>query len=300
MFNANIAAELGEVSELVISPTKEFLFNSVKTGYPKNEYEEENGRDEFNTTYQYTNSLKAVKKELNTVSKFYGDGYGIEFARRQSVIVTGTKDSKYDDKIFFIDLIKIDGATEDDPPTYVSRRLEGITHVAGIFSPETALNLKIAVGQNMLRARKFLNIPLNKKPKTYYFQSKDKNAGLELITPLGTTIDGQDLDTGNQVYFLPEFHSFKSAITLDTLFAILQNPLGIVAYTYDGEKFFDFVYEIDAENDLGKAECKMLATKDTPIQREEDIPAGNFLKYADGLTDFVKYGEGENDIILYQ
>ena len=178
LFNAQVAAELGEVSELMISPTKEFLFNSVKTGYPKNEYEEENGRDEFNTEYQYSNSLRAVKKELNLVSKFYGDGYGIEFARRQSVIVTGTKDSKYDDKIFFVDLIKVEPEVEGESYTLISRRLEGITYVTGIFSPETALNLSIAVGQNMLRWRKYLNIPLhNKKPKVYYFQSKDKNAG---------------------------------------------------------------------------------------------------------------------------
>ena len=178
--------------------------------------------------------------------------------------------------------------------------MEGITYVAGIFSPETALNLRIASGQNALRWRKYLNIPLNKKPKVYYFQSKEKNASLELVTPLGITIDGKDLDTGNQVYFLPEYHSFKSAITLDILFAILANPLGMVSFTYDGEKFFDHVFEIDAENDKGVAECKMLGTKDTPIQVEEEVPAGPFLKYADGLTDFVKYGTGENDFILYE
>ena len=158
LFNANIAAHLGKVNELAISPTKEFLFNSVKAGYPKNEYEEQNGRDEFNTETQYTNSLKAVKKELDLVSTFYGDGYGIEFARRQSVILTGSKDTKYDSQIFFIDLIK------DEEGNLMSRRQEGILYVAGIFSPETAINLKIAVGQNMLQmAKVFEHTPSQKK-----------------------------------------------------------------------------------------------------------------------------------------
>ena len=70
LFNANIAAHLGEVKELAVGPTKEFLFNSVKAGYPINEYEEQNGRDEINTQYQYTNSLNAVKKELDLTSQF--------------------------------------------------------------------------------------------------------------------------------------------------------------------------------------------------------------------------------------
>jgi hypothetical protein len=295
LFNGNIAVALGEVSELTISPTKEFLFNSVKAGYPINEYEEQNGRDEFNTTYQYTNSLKAVKKELDLVSKYCGDGYGIEFARRESIVDTGSKDSKYDSKIFFIDMIKVG---ED----IISRRQEGILHVEGIFSPETAINLRIAVGQNMLRGKPFLNIPLAKKNQVYYFQSKDKNAGLVLVTALGTTIDGQDLNTSGNALFLPEDRKFKCPFTVEQLFAILANPLGIVSYTYDGEKFFDFIFEVDAETEKGRAEWRTLGTKDTPVERipAEEVVTGNIVKYGDGLTDYVKYGSGEDDYLLYQ
>jgi len=301
LFNGNIAAEIGEVNELTIQPTKEFLFNSVKSGFPKNEYEEQNGRDEFNTTYQYTNALQAVKKEFEMFSVFHGDGYGIEFARRLSVIKTGSKDSKYDDQIFFIDLIKI--PDDEDPTIYTlqSRRLEGITFVSGIFSPDTAMNLRIAAGQNMLRWRKYLNIPLHKKPKTYYFQTKDKNASLHLVTPLGSTIDGEDLQMGANAYFLPDDHQFKCAVSIELLFAILQNPLGIVSFTYAGEKFFDFVFEIDAETDKGMAQWRMLGTKETPMEVQTDVDENqNVLKYADGLTDFVKYGDGEKDVLLYQ
>ena len=236
---------------------------------------------------------------MDLVSKFFGDGYGIEFARRLSVIKTGTQDSKYDDQIFFIDLIKI--VDDEDPEIYTlqSRRLEGIRYVDGIFSPETAMNLNIAAGQNMLRWRKYLNIPLHKKPKTYYFQSKDKNASLHLVTPLGTTIDGTDLQMGSNAYFLPDDHKFKCAISIEILFAILQNPLGIVSFTYAGEKFFDFVFEIDAETDKGMAEWRMLGTKETPIEVQPDEDGNqNILKYADGLTDFVKYGNGENDVFI--
>lgn len=292
LFNNNIATDLGEVEELIISPAKEFLFNSVKAGYPKNEYEQENGRDEINTEYQYTNSFKSVKKELDLVSKYYGDGYGIEFARRASILNTGTADSRYDDLIFFVDMIKVDGVLQ-------TRRLEGILHLSGVFSPETMINARIAVGQNMLRWKKYLNIPLHKKDKVYYFQSKDKNASLNLVTSLGTTIDGQDLNTGNQAIFLPDKAGFKVPITIQTLFEILANPLGIMKFTYEKESFFNFLMEVDSETDKNMSQWRTLATRDSPVQIVE-AEEGNALMHDDGLTDYVGHESAEEDIVLYE
>jgi hypothetical protein len=291
LFNSNIAASIGEVSELHIVPAKGFLFNSVKNGYPIFDYEQENGRDEVNTEYQFTNALQAVKKELNLVSKYYAGAYFAEFARRLSIINTGTSDTKYDGKICFIDLIK------QEDGSLISRRLEGILFVEGIFSPETAINLRIAPGQNMLRWKKYLNIPLDKKDKVYYFQSKDKNASLNLVTTLGETIDGKDLNTGSAFLFKPEERQFKCPITIDLLFAILANPLGIVHYTYEGEKFFDYLFEVDAETDKGQAVWRTLGTKDSPVQVVEDVDDGDVLMWGDGLEDAFDYGSGE---ILYQ
>lgn len=292
LFNSSISTNLGEVNELAISPAKEFIFNSVKAGYPKNEYEQENGRDEYNTEYQYTNSFKSVKKELNLVSKYYGDGYGIEFARRASIVTTGTADSRYDDLIFLVDMIKEDGVL-------MTRRLEGILDVSGIFSPETALNLRIAAGQNMLRWKKYLNIPLHKKDHTYFFQSKDKNSSLHLVTELGVTNDGQDLATGAAALFLPDQRGFKCPITINKLFEILANPLGLVQYRYKKEDFFDYLMEVDAETDKNIGTWRMLGTRDTPVEIEASED-GNLLMHDSGLTDYVAHEDAEDDLVLYE
>lgn len=293
LFNSNIALDLGEVNDLHMRPAKDFLYNSVLAGYPVNEYEEENGRDEFNTTYQYTNSLQAVKKELNLVSVYFGDGYGIEFARRQGVLTSGTKDTRYDNQIFFIDLIKVGDEL-------VSRRLEDILFVDGIFSPETAINLNIAVGQNMKRQRKFLNIPLHKKDKKYYFQSKDKNVGLRLVTALGETNDGEDLDMGNQQYFIPEERSFNKAVSVELgIEALMVNPLGLVKYRYKGEKFYDLLYEVDSETDKNKTEWRVLGTRDTPVEINEDLVDGPYVMFGDGHEDHVMYDNEPEDILAY-
>jgi len=293
LFNNNISANLGEVAELIITPTSEFLFNSVIAGYPNVEYEQQNGRDEFNTIVQYTNSLKVVKKELDLKSIYNGDGYGVEFARRLSIETTGSSDSRYDNMIFFIDLIR-------DGDGYKTRRLEGIDYVDGIFSPDTAMNLRIYTGQNLLRWGKYLNIPLHtKSDRSYFFQTKEKNSAIKLITPAGETNDREDINLGDAAYFLPEEKQFKSPITLDTLFSILENPLGIIRYTYKGESFFDYLFEVDAETDKSTGQWRMLSTKPSPVQVDTPDLLGDYIKYGDGSNDFVAHNNSVNDIVKY-
>lgn len=296
LFNGNIAADIGEVSDLEIDPAQEFLFNSVKAGYPKMEYEQENGLDEFNTEAQYTNSIESVKKELSIVSVYNGDGYGIEFARRLGLSIIGTTDTKYDDKIFFLDLVK------QEDGTLISRRLEGIEDLTGVFSPETVINARISPGQNLLRWAKYLSIPLHRKNNNvYFFQSKEKNSGLRVVTYLGESSGREDLQIPTPRYFIPEFREFKCPLSLENLLGIMANPLGIVKYTYEGEKFHDYLFEINAETEGANADWKMLGTRPTPVQRSSNAQASDsILKFGDGIRDFVKYGNGPNDLLLYE
>jgi len=183
----------------------------------------------------------------------------------------------------------------------ISRRNEDILFVSGIFSPETAINLRISPGQNMLRHAKYLLIPLNRKNnKHYFFQTKDKNSGLKIVTALGTSNDGEDLELGNKSYFLPEFRDFKSPITIGQLFAILANPLGLIRYSYEGEKFFDYLFEVDSEVEKALGSWTMLGTRPTPIEVADDVDSGDYLKYNTGPDDFIKYDNGDKDYVLWQ
>jgi len=296
LFNYEIAADIGEVREFAITPAKDFIFNSIKAGFPNNEYEQENGRDEFNTTYQYTNGFQSVKRELDLVSVYCGDGYGIEFARRANISLTGTADSRYDAKIFLI-CCKL-----DDYGDLVTKRDEDVLFVSGIFSPTTAYNLDIAVGQNMLRWKRYLNIPLYRKAeRKLFFQGKDKEAGMQLVTDLGISNDGEDISLDGSYYFLPEERRFQCPIHIDTLFAILANPLGLVKYTYKGESFYDLIYELDSEVEKAATQWRVLGTKASPIEETDEptYPTGPILKYGSRLADYVKYSIDEEGFVLY-
>lgn len=294
LFNHNVNADLGEVDDYEIQPLTEFMHNEVLLGYPLNEYEQQNGRDEPNTTATYTNSLQVYKKKYDLRSVYCGDSYGIEFARRAGIVNTGSADTKYDEKIFFIDLVR------DEEGNLMSRRLEDILLCEGVFSPETMMNVRISNGQNTLRHRKMLNVTLDKKPdKVLYFQSKSKNAKMRVVTTLGDTTEGQNINLGTEAYFLPNAGVFKLPIKVQHLPGILANPLGLTKYTYEGENFYDLLLNVDAETEKHTSTWRMIATMSSPPDINSDTQYGNIIKYGDGLEDFIKYGENNNDNIKY-
>ena len=75
---------------------------------------------------------------------------------------------------------------------------------------------------------------------------------------------------------------------------------GTADHNIQHDPMLEWLFEIDAETDKGQAEWKMIGTKDTPVQVEENIAAGNILKYNEGLTDFTQYEKEDDDLILYQ
>jgi hypothetical protein len=151
----------------------------------------------------------------------------------------------------------------------------------------------------MLRWRKYLNIPLYKKDHLYFFQTKQKNSNLKIITELGTSNDGENLQTGLTTLFLPEDRQFNCPLTIDTMLAIINNPLGRFAYTYKEEKFFDFLFELDTETERHKGQWRMIGTKPSPVEVNEDALTGPYIKYGTGPQELALYDEGENSIMKY-
>lgn len=95
--------DLGEVSDFAIGYAEEYLVNSVQIGYPVQDYDQRNGRYEFNDTVQWKLPVNAVNKPLDLVSKYRGDSYGIEFNRGKLNNKDST-DNKGDNEVFLINI----------------------------------------------------------------------------------------------------------------------------------------------------------------------------------------------------
>jgi hypothetical protein len=78
---SSITMDLGEVSELSTSIATDWFFNTIKIGYPAQTYDEKTGQAEFNTTYIFKAPVTRITKELDLVSKYRADSFGVEFTR---------------------------------------------------------------------------------------------------------------------------------------------------------------------------------------------------------------------------
>jgi hypothetical protein len=91
---------LGDVAKLKTEVADEYIYNSIKTGFPVQQYDERNGKYEFNGTSEWK-APNTVNKELNLVTKYRGDSYGMEFIRGK-LNNKDTTDAKSDNENFLI------------------------------------------------------------------------------------------------------------------------------------------------------------------------------------------------------
>lgn len=130
-------------------------YSAIEIGYEKGgDYEEAFGLDEFNIKSNFSTIISKFKNVYTQISKYRADSYGMEFARRNPKSTNDTEDSPYDEDIFFLDLFK-------NPIGYFEQRLwfnkydrskdDFEKAPTGIFSPETATNLRFSPVNCLLR-----------------------------------------------------------------------------------------------------------------------------------------------------
>jgi hypothetical protein len=158
-YNKNILIHLGEVvngkfeyvqvNNVVRTLDSEQFNSGIEIGYDKvTEYEEATGLDEYNTKTTLTTTLDKLEKIYQKVSKYRADSYGLEFARRNPSREFPTEDTKYDSSIWLLDLIR------NPISTVFSQRLwadDFDVIPTGVFSPETAQNLRLSPINTLLR-----------------------------------------------------------------------------------------------------------------------------------------------------
>jgi len=231
-YNRNTTIRLGKeidgvfnyikVSGIEESKIPELFYSSVEVGYekPKGDrlYEEAVGLIEHNGLNTYTTSVDSGDSILRLVSKFRADIMAVEFARRKPKLLFPKEDTSYDKDLIMLDLIRTETgvfrfATWEDhfeqPPT-------------GIYSPETAGNLRLSPFNIFLRNSSMVSSGLTKYPDDYIryaSSSANSNLGTKLIggepyvenQPDGI-IKNSDLDSPR---FIPKKLKFKFPVSFE-------------------------------------------------------------------------------------
>lgn len=195
---------LQQVSNVKRSVAKEFVFNTIRSGYKKpsgdNLYEEVNGLNEFNTSNEYITPITRVIQEYDIESPFRADSEGKELTVRKSIKLFPTEDYRTDKTIFNLDLKNI-GTNVYEERVWQDDYEEEPT---GIFSPETATGLRFTPFRNMERHFWFIKNALTKFNDKYIRYSSTRGN-----SDLSTKKTGEDVKKENGDY---KINSLENAI----------------------------------------------------------------------------------------
>lgn len=252
---------IGEVSDLKITPAQDFLWNTVKIGWPNQDYDDINGRYEFNNSLLFSSPVKRVVKQLDLTAKYRTDPYGIEFTRLNLEGKT-TTDNKSDNDVFIIN-IKQDGDQFIlNRPAYSS--LEGVPAGGSIFNTE--LSPKTCLIEHF----SYLAIGMHKISGDLKFQTTEKNSNLTRTLNGVTITEKADVPISSlgPKMLLPHMFEFKCQAPFNLVDLMEENPFRKIPFMWKGQVYKGYVYECSqqpATNDVQT--FKLIASIDNDLTK---------------------------------
>jgi hypothetical protein len=120
IYNANRQLmDLGPISQASLTVADQFIYTSAKVGYVKQTYNKRNGRYEYNCTHNYKFPIYTVLNQLNLVSPYRADSFGMEFIRTGYPNLNST-DDKGDADVFTVMISDAVGQADGEVSTAVS------------------------------------------------------------------------------------------------------------------------------------------------------------------------------------
>jgi len=220
-YNQNVTIKLkNPVKNLKRSFDSNKFYKSIEIGFEKGgEYEEAMGLDEFNVKNTYTTVVDSVTNIYNKSSKYRADSYGSEFARRKSFDIYPTEDTSYDQDPFFFDSKSI-GKNEYTVRLWTD---DFATKPKGIYSPDTAFNLRLSPFNSLLRHGWNISAGLTLYPndKIKYASSTGNST---LITDYAE--NGEIFNTNLQrARFLTEIIEFEHEVDFELQKALIESTI---------------------------------------------------------------------------
>lgn len=234
-------------TQIKIQPATDMIPNSIKVGYRDQQYSTLNGYYEVNSEQTYITNIVNPKKELNLVSAYRADPYGIEEIR---VSQNDTAASRSNNDNFFV-YINSNAHTIGSITYYVPLTTEGLTSIVGV--DPSYYNWAISPKQNLLRGGQYLaslfynmngySLKLSAAPKNTAMVTVDNSPNHKRVAeaePVQIASLGAPL-------FLPFYATFKPGIEQGGLQMIDSIPYGYVKFTYNQQQYKIFLDEVTVD-----------------------------------------------------
>lgn len=178
-------------------------FSKIQVGYKKWEVENVNGLDEFNSNREYNTSIDTINSTLDITSNLVTGSYAIELTRQQSFATTGAADTKYDNEVLLLSMLR-----SDYPYTSLNVEKGGITNPENIFSPSTVYNFRLSPLRNLMRwyktiAPSFVNIS-DSANKLFFSSGTGNLTAKGMLTDSFCRLEASEIQE-NQNLFVTQF-----------------------------------------------------------------------------------------------
>ena len=220
-----LIADLGEVKDLELSVAEEYFFNSIKVGMKKQQYDQLNGRDEFNQSTTFKLPFVRVVKNEDWTSNYRFDMYGIELYRA-NLSQKKTTDSESDNDTFVI-------GGQIGTLTYLLSRPSFFagSSVSGVLDTVNSYQIGLSSARQMRRNYPLLaSICHLRDAESITFQTTDKNPNLvsKYSTARPTITENANIavsDLGDPLW-LPIIAEFESEVPINLRTLLATNPYG--------------------------------------------------------------------------
>lgn len=266
-FDASAPIYLGEAKEVEGFFAADLIPNSLAFGYPTKDYEDVNGRYEWNNTTKFDTDVISQVRELNATIPYRGDSYGV---MREIMEFEGatTTNSEGDNDVFVLSINPI----PDSDGKYTLAR-EVYDSITGIPFPATAFNIKNMTPMRLVdKWTPYLNSVLwGIRGSLIRFATTNKNS--ELRTQKGLQVFDENADfylnqPGQNQLFKPYYLEGKCRMP-DNLFELLEaNPNRCFSFKWKNTIFKGFLVRTGFEPSTREEQSfKLLSTIDNDISK---------------------------------
>lgn len=243
-FRSTIAFDLGLVDDCEFIPAEDLLCNSIKAGYKNQEYNDVNGKSEFNQGQLYSTPVTRITKELDITSPYRADPYGIEFTR---INLDGKKttDDAGDNDTFNLNVEETQNV-DSDGLIYFKLNRPVYDSITGIPDPETIFNTELSPKRGLRNNGPLIrSIHHQLDAANVSLLSADKNT--ELTTGLAGVIISEkasaEISTLGDRLFLPYYATFTTSVPINLQQLMKDDPYGQIAFTWKGTVWYGYLWD---------------------------------------------------------
>ena len=239
--------EVDDISDHSMKVKDNDVYNKLKIGYEDQTYDEVNGKKEFNTTVEFSINSKHNGKELNLISPYRADMYGIEFTivdyEQQE-----TTDSNNDNDVFIIHTgSRLSGFINGYSLNRNYKILNSDSYVGA-----TAFNVYLSPKRCLLRQIEYIKSLFMFSGDELKFASSTKDYD---VTSTGWIVEHSDVLLSNYSnLFKPITHEFETMVPANISDLINEGYRGYIAFIDNGELLKGFIESISENPGRNKSQ----------------------------------------------